>query len=994
MHISTELLKNPPASHRNQPLWVWNADVDKTHIKERLELYKEQGIGGAFVHARPGLITEYLGEAWFELWAYASEVAESLGLELHVYDENTYPSGFAGGHVAHELGDVATMRYLKTHTIAAEDSPSVAGKVVASLPADSGKLLVIEEVKSESEAWLGGFPFVDSSNPETTQAFIRSTHDAYAKRFGEKLGKSLKYFFFDEPELAFHLDGIPFTKTICKHFEDHRGYRFEDKLADFYLETAESPKVRYDYYLTLHEVWLKNFVEPLCNWADKHGVAITGHEMEHCWPDPTKHATIMSVYKRMQVPGIDLLGFQYKHGDTKNNALLLLGIKELDSVANQFDKERTLCEMHGGGGFSYDLEDAKNMSDWAMLHGVNLVCEHISVQSITGHRKYDFPQVFSEQSPWMESYRVVADHNARLSYLLTRGKQVNRVLVLQPCTSVWMDMFKPDQSPSANILTPYAQALQTSQSEFILKLTQALVDFDLGDEFVMQESAKVRAEKLVVGSCAYSHFVIPPLTRNLTQSTVDLLKQFLSSGGHVYEVSKQLDCVDGQTAPEVIASLRIHNNWHCETKVEKVISELKEALPKRFELIGADKLPDNVYLRRVQYNDEQCLYFIANSSTKKQSFKIRCEHTYLSEIDTLKGTIAAIPTSDNTYTCTLPAGGHQVLLTSAQKPEAEQANPPSTFKQTLSVDCFDTIEPVAQNIAVVPFCDLHVQGKTHTDCYAPTAAEMAWKAQGLTAPPGYWAVEFKGNLFGQKVPEDGSFACDYHFEIDPSLDASKLEAIELAVEWADLYALSLNGQPLCLNEKTSWLDCRIYKLSTNKLLKHGKNTLSLQCKPLDTRAQIAPIYLLGDFHVKPADKGFVLTAAQPLQPGDWTAQGMPFYHRQVAYTKTFTVQETSEHIQIKLPELNGSFANVSVDDEHLGVIAFQPYTLEAAKSLQPGEHTLKIEIMGNLQNLLGPHFKSGVPVLWFWQDGSDGNPSGKQYNFAPMGLQAVDIKLG
>ncbi len=71
----------------------------------QLNEFKAHGFGGAFVHPRPGLITEYLSEEWFARWRFALDTAKELGLKLYIYDENSYPSGFAGGHVSVLLPD-------------------------------------------------------------------------------------------------------------------------------------------------------------------------------------------------------------------------------------------------------------------------------------------------------------------------------------------------------------------------------------------------------------------------------------------------------------------------------------------------------------------------------------------------------------------------------------------------------------------------------------------------------------------------------------------------------------------------------------------------------------------------------------------------------------------------------------------------------------------------------------------------------------------------
>lgn len=99
------LFADPPAEYRCAPLWVWNDRVTKVEIDEQLADFKAKGIGGAFVHPRPGLITPYLSPEWLDLFKYAVDAGRRLGLKIWIYDENSYPSGFAGGHVPAAMPD-------------------------------------------------------------------------------------------------------------------------------------------------------------------------------------------------------------------------------------------------------------------------------------------------------------------------------------------------------------------------------------------------------------------------------------------------------------------------------------------------------------------------------------------------------------------------------------------------------------------------------------------------------------------------------------------------------------------------------------------------------------------------------------------------------------------------------------------------------------------------------------------------------------------------
>ncbi len=94
-----ERFDDPPAPFRPAPLYVWNDALLEEEIVRQLDQFKAAGFGGVFVHPRPGLITPYLSDRWLELWRFTMEECKRRGMVAHIYDENSYPSGFAGGHV-------------------------------------------------------------------------------------------------------------------------------------------------------------------------------------------------------------------------------------------------------------------------------------------------------------------------------------------------------------------------------------------------------------------------------------------------------------------------------------------------------------------------------------------------------------------------------------------------------------------------------------------------------------------------------------------------------------------------------------------------------------------------------------------------------------------------------------------------------------------------------------------------------------------------------
>jgi hypothetical protein len=94
-----KMIVNPPAAYRAAPLWDWNDKITREEIEFQMGKFKEGGLGGVFIHPRPGLVTEYLSEDWNELFQFTVQTAKKLDMQVWIYDENSYPSGFAGGHV-------------------------------------------------------------------------------------------------------------------------------------------------------------------------------------------------------------------------------------------------------------------------------------------------------------------------------------------------------------------------------------------------------------------------------------------------------------------------------------------------------------------------------------------------------------------------------------------------------------------------------------------------------------------------------------------------------------------------------------------------------------------------------------------------------------------------------------------------------------------------------------------------------------------------------
>ena len=102
-----ELLRNPPVEYRPMPQWSWNGELSEEHIRQRLQQFADQGIGGLFAHARTNFVTGYISDRFFELWDFAAREAQRLGMQFQIYDEFCCPSGNAAGQVVAEKPHLA-----------------------------------------------------------------------------------------------------------------------------------------------------------------------------------------------------------------------------------------------------------------------------------------------------------------------------------------------------------------------------------------------------------------------------------------------------------------------------------------------------------------------------------------------------------------------------------------------------------------------------------------------------------------------------------------------------------------------------------------------------------------------------------------------------------------------------------------------------------------------------------------------------------------------
>ena len=101
------LFADPPREYSAAPFWFLNDNMKPEELSLQLQKMQEKGIYECVVHPRKGLSVEYLSEEWFSGIRVILDEAKRLDMKIWIYDEQDWPSGYAGGKVIRENPEYA-----------------------------------------------------------------------------------------------------------------------------------------------------------------------------------------------------------------------------------------------------------------------------------------------------------------------------------------------------------------------------------------------------------------------------------------------------------------------------------------------------------------------------------------------------------------------------------------------------------------------------------------------------------------------------------------------------------------------------------------------------------------------------------------------------------------------------------------------------------------------------------------------------------------------
>ncbi len=989
-----KLFPDPPRQYCSAPLWVWNDMLTEKQIVDTLGDLARQKVKQVFIHPRPGLMTPYLSEEWFRLWKVALKEAERLDMNVWIYDENSYPSGFAGGFVPEAMPESRGRGLVikEQESVGKLDDNSVAvfrltergyvnvlgiARTGALLP--RGRYLVASIRRAGTSPWYGGKFYVDLMYPGVTEKFLAITMDAYTREIGEHYGKRVPGVFTDEPHLA-PAGGLPWTDDLPEVFEKRWGYSLIENLPSLVQPVGDFKQVRHNYIQVLLELFIERWAKPYYEYCERHNIEFTGHYWEHEWPNCLRSPDNMAMYAWHQRPAIDTLMNQYRE-DTHAQFGNVRAVKELSSVANQLGRKRTLCETYGAGGWDLRFEDMKRIGDWIYALGVNTLNEHLSYVTIRGARKRDHPQSFSYHEPWWKAYHVMAEYFNRLSLIMSQGEQINRILVVEPTTSVWMYQGDSSQREKLNEIGNQFQ-------QMIMSLEQAQVEYDIGCEDIIARHGSTEGTLFKVGQRAYDTVVLTPLTENLNRRTVDLLDAYLEASGVVVCCGQAPSRIDGRSSNRGAEAAR-RSSWK-QVEASKVPQTVLVRSKDGFS-IERDKDDKGIlFHHRRTVEDGEFLLLVNTSIDAPSAGVVRSTAKSVERWDlrTAEVSIYAFEKAGAGIKARyeLPPCGSLLLFLSKKTYE-----PVIEAKETVKVVAprgEPEISPIEENVLTLDYVDIRAGGQTKKNIYFYQASQFAFAENGMARNPWDSAVQFRDELVQKTFGPDSGFEATYRFTIQQQVP----KRLWIVIERPDLYAITCNGKTVSAKKDSWWLDKSFGKIDITRASKLGKNAVTIKASPFTIYHELEPAYVLGTFKLRPVNSGFVIVGGpEPaMELGSWKEQGYPFYAAGVSYRQKFDIARPAGRYLVELRKWYGSVAEITVNGVPAGHIAYQPWQCDVTELIKSGTNMIEVVVIGTLKNTLGPHHAgTALGSAWpsmFHKAPQTGPPPGKEYHTIDYGL--------
>jgi alpha-L-rhamnosidase len=543
--------KEPPADSRIMMRWWWfGPSQTREELDAEMRHMKEGGIGGFEVAAVYPLAVDeaargfhnypYLSAEFLDRIAFTSRRARELGLRMDL----TIGSGwsYGGPYITPDLaatrlrserreiapGVTSLVRpepFEHDRLIAAfiapgsvqEADPSsflelpIPERGPISLPPGAGPRVVLlyfsgqtGQVVKRAASGAEGY-VLDHYNRAAIEVHLREAGDTL---LGAAAPGTIGSVFCDSLEVY---DG-DWTAGLFDEFRKRRGYDLKPLLPIAELGAGDrADAVRRDYGRTLTELFEERFLEPMHDWAARHGVPfrIQNYGMPPASLASYRHADIF-----------DGEGFEWR---------TLAATRWASSASHLFGKPITSSEtwtwLHSPAFRATPL-DLKAEADQHFLSGINQLIGHgwpySPPQAGSPGWMFYAAGAYTDKNPWWPVMPDTSRYLQRVSFLLRQGEPVADAALYAPTEDAW-SLFRPGNARFLNLFNDIRDLIGPEITSAILDAGHA---FDLIDEGTLTQ-AKARGYRVIV---------LPPV-KQMSDATRQWLAEYSAGGGRVVDAA-------------------------------------------------------------------------------------------------------------------------------------------------------------------------------------------------------------------------------------------------------------------------------------------------------------------------------------------------------------------------------------------------------------------------------------------------------------------------
>ena len=735
---------------------------------------------------------------------------------------------------------------------------------------------------------------------------------------------------------------------------------------------------RFRYWQLVRDLFTDSFMGVIGKWCKENNSELTGHAVleEEYYEHILANGSCMPSYEFMDIPGMDHLCRGMPSVQTE---------MQLTSVANQLGKKQILSETFAACGWNVSFEDMRRLYEHQMVHGVNLLCQHLEAYSLRGIRKRDYPASLFRHQPWWNDYKVFNDMVSRIGMLLAEGEVDFNILVLHTIESGWLLTDNRKQTDE------YAKKL----TEVMNALEDAQLQYHLGDSRIIKRHGSITNGKFNIGTQSYSVVIVPP-AKCLDENTFNMLTEFKNQGGTVIfteEIPEYLNGVKTDKVINLAEKCIVTNGAHIDENISencRLISlEVGDKSQKKFIRTTVRKFREK----------RMTMYYLCNFSGKENDIMITVNGKSARFFDAISGEIKPV---------------HFENCGDKLKIRGKILSNSSLIYFVYDTEDFASAKP---------------ENNKNKICVSEKL-KGEWqvlKADSNSLTLDYCDLIVNGELISENIPVSDvqEILCSYGRAVKAeiifrfNIKQLSFNTCSLMLETPEIFDIFANENRVEKNISGYCHDICFKTIDIYKYLKAGKNELRLTCDFEQSEAvyrllkgikffearknsltydmEIEAVYLKGDFGVytdsdfefierdavKTKGDFYLDKAPETVKDGALEMQGYPFFAGSVTLCKKIVLLENeAENAVINFKKLPSIITDVSVNGTDAGKIMWKPYSVDISEFAIEGENEIKITLTGSLRNLLGPfHLEEGethmaLPFyffhktsVWGWGDG-------------------------